>query len=524
MFACKACGGKVIYDIELNRIRCEYCGNTSSVQEFDESTAQNVSSYETNVFVCSNCGAEVSTPDNQAVSFCSYCGSQSVLFSKTQQSQRPRDIIPFRVSKKAMHSLYQEKLSKVLYLPKEFTDPRYIDSMRGIYIPFHAHSVTMPDSLPITVERSTDISSTQYRVDTFQAIIHPTVDQGRYYTDASSSLDDTITDTLLPYPDAQAEPFNPAYLAGYYADSSDVPAEKYMTHVQEMASDDTIKAATTAMGSAGGSYTIVKELNGKPKGYPNGLPVACKSYHSTLMPVWFLTRRDKDRVSYAVANGATGKIFVDLPVDKKKYWLVTAAMAAVIFVLLALIVNLTARTSLGYISIMTTLMLFTYKSELRKVMERENHIFDIGHPLYNPAVASAQKKKNTASSGSGIIFLIVVGIMTFFIADEMDPSPLQTLLSTIMCFVQMSQILKYGRQIQKKSLGLVGIFSAVCVSIGFLLLVANLASDIWYYTASILCMAGAILPGALMIDCYNLIASRPLPNYFHREGGLNNAK
>ena len=53
-----------------------------------------------------------------------------------------------------------------------------------------------------------------------------------------------------------------------------------------------------------------------------------------LLPVWFLSYRNGDRVSYAVVNGQTGKAAADLPVDGKRYLAGSLLLAVPLFFLL----------------------------------------------------------------------------------------------------------------------------------------------------------------------------------------------
>lgn len=523
MYICQQCGGKVIYDIEAGKMRCIYCGTLSPVSSFQEKNAVNAKMYETNIFICNSCGAEISSMDNEIVSYCSYCGSQTMLFEKTVNSQRPKDMIPFRLSRKAMHSVYEKKFSGIWYLPKEFKDPQYIDSMRGIYMPFWATSMVFAPGSHVQVHGTTELGGSKYVERTYDVTVNAQNDS-RFYTDASSNLDDNITEQLLPYPDNAMIPFNPAYLAGFYADQADVPPQKYAATLVEKASKEVIGAINRNLPTG---YTVETNSQGEPIRGP--IPVACKDYHASLLPMWFLTRRDKNRVSYAVANGVNGRIYADLPVDSKKYWLVTLGIAAVLFVILNLVLSLTAIKTATWCMLLTSFMMFVYQGELRTVMERELHLFDVGSPLYDPIKAAKMKKKtkNTNLSGCAttIITIIIFSVGGAVLEGEVDVSPIVMLFSFVFALIQMIRTIRFGSQIPKYQwLMVAGIFAFLCVLFAFNVLLLKPVMDYWYYMAAIACLAGALVPGALMIKCYNLIASHPLPEYFRREGGLNDAK
>ncbi|MCF0135595.1 MAG: hypothetical protein HUJ69_04150 [Lachnospiraceae bacterium] len=526
MFACKNCGGKVVYNVEQRCLICEFCGTPFPIDAFDESTADNVTTaadpttYETNVFICRNCGAEVASTDNQIVSFCSYCGSQSVLYEKTARLKKPQVMIPFRMSRNQMHQLYRNRLQKVKYLPPEYTDPRYIDSMRGIYIPFYANSVAMSSPATIKVTQITDINSSQYRVDEIQATITAASGQIPYYTDASSALEDAITEAIQPFPPQEIIPFNPAYLAGFYADQADVPPEKYIPSLLEKANEDAVASVNRIMGE----QSKVDMMGKYPKGYPQGLPFYCKGYHNALFPVWFLTRRHKDRVSYAVANGATGQMTMDLPVDTRKYWTVTAIIAAVLFAVLALVCSLTAKTTLSLITPFTCFVMLTFHKQLRKVMEKETHLFDVGSPGYDAAKAEKYKAQQKKVSTGPFFLFVGLSLGAFLLYVGEGYCPVFGFVSAIFALVQMCKIASVSSGIQDKSLLLSGIFSFIMVLIASVILILQPVYDYWYYLGAICTLAGSLVPGTQLCRVYNLLASRPLPNYFQREGGLNHAR
>ncbi len=523
MFSCPNCGGKIVFDIDTQRPLCQYCGSQFRIEDLGPGIAQNVTTYEANVFVCRNCGAEVTSPDNQIVSFCSYCGSESVLYSRTVTADSPQTVLPFRLSKKKIHEMYATRLQNVWYLPKEFKDPQYIDSMRGIYMPFWSTSVSYPPQVRLNMHQRVDVSSDTYRIDTYSGIFYVTGTAERYLTDASSALDDAITDQLLPYPESSAKPFHPAYLAGFYADKSDVPVQKYTQYIQEKASEDAIEGIKQRLGT---NFTIDSTILPNGQKVAPSVPATPKDYHATLMPVWFLTRRDKDRVSYGVVNGYTGSTYMDLPVDQKKFWPVTLAIALVLFIALSLFFSAVAKTALTISLLATALMMLVYQGELRNVMERETHLFDIGSATYDPKNGTSVKKKAKKTNTTFTTFFAMMVVM-FVAMVFSDPTIMRFILGTaaiVLGTINVIKIIRDGSKVADKMLMVTGILSYATIVVGTLVQLAAPVYDYWYYGASLICLVGALLPGIMMIRCYNLSASRPLPNYFSREGGMNDAQ
>lgn len=85
-----------------------------------------------------------------------------------------------------------------IFAPKELRDPSYIDSFRGIYMPYWAFYISQKGSLSLngtkTSRRGDYIITDHYAL---------TGDLDAYYKglsyDASSSFDDNISEELAPY-------------------------------------------------------------------------------------------------------------------------------------------------------------------------------------------------------------------------------------------------------------------------------------------------------------------------------------
>ena len=69
--------------------------------------------------------------------------------------------------------------------------------------------------------------------------------------------------------------------------------------------------------------------------------------HSSMFPVWFMSYRNGDRITYATVNGQTGKVAADLPIDIKKYLLFSGVLALIIFaipmIIIAIIIKIDSK-------------------------------------------------------------------------------------------------------------------------------------------------------------------------------------
>ena len=91
---------------------------------------------------------------------------------------------------------------------------------------------------------------------------------------------------------------------------------------------------------------------------PTGLsevsvPTRLKRVDKVFYPVWFMSYRDGDRITYATVNGQTGKVVADFPVSPLRFLVGALAVAAAVFALLSFVFTLKPPAAL----IVTNLLL-----------------------------------------------------------------------------------------------------------------------------------------------------------------------
>ncbi len=61
--------------------------------------------------------------------------------------------------------------------------------------------------------------------------------------DASSSLDDSLSESIAPFDANGAKDFTPSFLCGFYADTADVPANTYKGDALSLIAEDVVDRA-----------------------------------------------------------------------------------------------------------------------------------------------------------------------------------------------------------------------------------------------------------------------------------------
>ena len=137
MYSCQNCSAALRFDPNTQRMICDHCGSSfepSAVKDTDAAEEEDV--FEAHVFRCPQCGGEIVTYGEAAAGFCSYCGAPVMLESRISKLERPDYIIPFKVAKDRLKSIYKKYSAKAFFAPKEMKTPEYLENFRGIYMPY----------------------------------------------------------------------------------------------------------------------------------------------------------------------------------------------------------------------------------------------------------------------------------------------------------------------------------------------------------------------------------------------------
>lgn len=124
-----------------------------------------------------------------------------------------------------------------------------------------------------------------------------------------------MSSAIAPFDLRQGREFAPSFLSGFYADTNDVEKHVYLQEAEDIVVRHA--AGQLARDSVCRKYHAEAAEGGQR--IRNALRPAERTSELAMLPVWFLSYRNGDRVSYAVVNGQTGKAAADLPVDMKKY-------------------------------------------------------------------------------------------------------------------------------------------------------------------------------------------------------------
>ena len=553
MFVCPNCGANINFDPGKQLLHCDFCDtdlspdaviqkddaeeHTYTESEADESSASGYKEYTTTIYTCKECGGEILANDNTVATFCSYCGASTVLSSRVGKERAPEYIIPFKITKEQSADLYKKAVAKALYAPKYMKEDTVIEKFRGIYMPYWVYDFKI--NRPATIRGQKDHRSGDY-------IIHEQFDismqvDGHYNglsSDASSQFSDTLSEAIAPYDFNAAVPFNTSYMSGFYADAADTDSSLYQKQNRDIVSTEIYNQI--AKDPAVRSVTLKKESSS------NLVPESCFA-NLGYFPVWFLSCRHKDRVSYAVINGQTGEVATDMPVDYKKY-VISSLIMAIPFAFLFALLPIMRPIYLVFVSLIFAITsMIILCSQKNKIYIRENNLDDVGlnyrkdkirkmsmakagpgqaDPPPSPQPVRRVKNEKKDSSGNGIYYVLIV--VCFILSICAGP------IGVILCVCVITPLINSAKNKKSKKivaskpvvdnkapgnekfmLCLKPLIGAV-LSLGILIFAPN--ADEYYYIAAVICIVAVLLSFWDIIRGHNELATRKLPQFDKRGG------
>lgn len=528
MYECPNCNANLRFDIRTQNLLCDHCGTQMNPYAFQkERDAEEVQvqeeDYEVTVFTCPQCGGQLLSDDTTAATFCSFCGGSTILDSRISNQRRPAHIIPFQKTKEDCRKIYLKMMRRAPYAPTEMKREEYIARMRSIYIPYWVYTGEKNGRVKLSATKQ----ARHGNYDVTQLYNIRTNLQAKYTGlafDASEGFSDALSNAIAPFQWREARPFTPAYLSGFYADVDDVDPELYESDVSDIVGYELYKKI--AEDPVCTKYTlgdVVEEMR------PNKI-----KRELSMFPVWFLTYRNKDRVSYAVINGQTGKAAGDIPVDKGKYFLGSLLLAIPLFILLNLVISMQASTMLFLTGLLAGVCAFISVVQKKQLRAKEDYMDDKGSGRY---LNLGKKEKTVLRKGARLdmtraialclIMLWSIG-MGIFSGSKQSAEMMQLFSLVVYSAVMLvgSHYVRVGGgrtekpriPLSIKDIATAIVKPAIGGGIAAIVLCVHPSWSLYYYVAAV---AVTLLIGwdvIGIIDRHNLLTSRPLPQ-FNRRGG-----
>ena len=394
MVKCRNCGASVHFDPKKQLIRCDYCDSEYSAEETKDSLISKEDGsdlYESMVYTCPMCGAEIMQDRDTAVTFCSYCGSSVELSGRLVQMKAPEIVLPFQIPKEDAENLYRKFIGKSLFAPSYMKKNTQTEKIRGIYMPYWIYRMDCHKELDFKGSIST--RSGDYIVtDHYKLTSKVDADYQGIAFDASSAYSDELSEAIAPYDFRMSKPFYPGYISGFYADAADVEPEVY--------EDDAIRTAASDIVAHAKEQPVMKKyhVTEDTSGAVAGINVQAKQL--AYFPVWFLASRNKGYVSYAVINGQSGKVAADVPIDYGKFLIGSVLLAIPIMIGLDFFVSMKPSVLCALTVLFAIISMILTNGTMNRIYTRKNYYDDQG-VLYSRGI-DPNRLQRKALSGEKI--------------------------------------------------------------------------------------------------------------------------
>ncbi len=545
MYECPNCAGNLKFNIARQQLHCEYCDTQVDPYSFHkekDAGEEPPGEYEATVFTCPQCGGEIVSEDTTAATFCSFCGAAAILDSRISKKRCPEYIIPFTKTKEDCKAAYGKMLRRAIFAPKELKDENLIEKFRGIYMPYWVYSFEKKEKIAFPGKKT-------HRKGDYLIIDHYMLDcqveeayQGLAY-DASSAFSDSLSGAIAPFDLKRRKDFTPSFLSGFYADTNDVEKYAYLSEAEDIVLQDAGRVLAKDpvcrkyhAGQGEGAYIL-----------RNALRPSDQSADLSLLPVWFLSYRNGERISYAVVNGQTGRAAADLPVDGKKYLAGSFLLAVPLFFLLNLLLTITPGKILMIAALLAFLCILISNRQISHILDRESGADDKGlasvRSDFGTGNSGWQRRKpvsNLWDNGIGKMLLIMI----LFPVTTLIPALLAPvivgggawgifgIMAVVAVVLSMNLVVsvfsggRRGRNLGEKVFGgghfrekrpvLIKPFGGIVLAA--VILIIDPVSDWFYYIGAFVCMGTVLWAIMDIIKQHNMLATRKLPQ-FNKRGG-----
>lgn len=334
-FKCPSCGGPIVFDSTVQKMKCTYCGTEyeQSILEQYEDALKHMPkedkfswNVETDshwqdgdadlaVYVCQSCGGQIVGDPTTMATNCPYCDNPVVLSDKITGDLKPSFLIPFQLTKEQAMEAFRNHIKGKRLLPKDFSKENHIQKIKGLYVPFWLFDAEADGSMRYLGKRIrtwSDSKNNYTETSYFSVLRTGHVCFDKVPVDAASKMPDDLMQSIEPFDVSKLTPFNPGYLSGYLADRYDENADQCIMKANQRIEESTsqILEETVSGYSSISKESSSVQLNNSVAKY-------------VLYPVWILNSKYKGKDYIFAMNGQTGRFIGDLPLDKaaKNRWL-----------------------------------------------------------------------------------------------------------------------------------------------------------------------------------------------------------
>jgi DNA-directed RNA polymerase subunit RPC12/RpoP len=347
-FPCPQCGASMSFDPTVTSIKCPYCehevaipSSEADINELDfhtylQQAASDADTVEAITVTCQACGAVTTLDEHATAGNCPFCGTAIVSEGVSQQTIRPRSLLPFKVTQQESHDLFASWVKSRWFAPNKLK--QYARSERGnlsgIYVPYWTYDADtvsryrgkrgdhymVSESYTTTengktVQKTRQVQKTRWR--SVSGVVLRSFDD--VLVVATHSLPRAIADKLEPWDMENLVPYEASYLSGFRAERYQVGLEEGFDEAKGIMDKDIRKAIEHDIG---GDRQKISSMSTQH----NDL-----TFKHLLLPIWISSYRFHEKTYQFLVNGRTGEVQGERPYS----WVKIASLVVGVVALVA---------------------------------------------------------------------------------------------------------------------------------------------------------------------------------------------
>lgn len=242
-FPCAQCGNQMSFSPAHGQLFCTYCKTEKEIPGAEVEAAEYVyfpddehfeapmwENEPEQLLTCPSCGAETVLGAAAMTATCPFCSSHYVTEAPTGKAViSPETMIPFRISEEQAHSSFRTWVKKQWLAPRSFKKEAKTPEMKGIYIPYWTFDASLTtdysgfggirrvEHYTVRVNGKTQ-TRTRTRTDWYPISGQMHLDFDNIPCPATKKIDRGLLERLGGYSMKVLNVYNPAYLAGFFAE------------------------------------------------------------------------------------------------------------------------------------------------------------------------------------------------------------------------------------------------------------------------------------------------------------------
>ncbi|WWD85156.1 hypothetical protein TEGL_36100 [Terrisporobacter glycolicus ATCC 14880 = DSM 1288] len=346
-YYCEGCGGVMEFNATAQALKCPNCGTEVKIENNPEDVIEHnldihaiktikVEEKTSTSMECEGCGARVEVDATSTATTCPYCGSHYVLSQKQIESIIPDGVIPFKIDKYDVESIFSLWIKKRWLAPNVLKTLYQKDKVQGMYMPYWTFDAdtstnyTAMGGIDYKVEYEDSEGEKHTRIETNW---YPTSGHINHFFDdvlvrASNKLSENLLGWIEPYNTKDVASYSPDYMSGYCSEIYTVDLKdahidamnKMRIDIHYMAERDVLRR-----------YDRVRSV----RLYTS---YSDETYKHIFIPVYSTAYTYKDKQYNVLINGETGKIKGEYPKSPVK-------IAAIIIVILGILFGIYLASS-----------------------------------------------------------------------------------------------------------------------------------------------------------------------------------